>query len=415
LHIGACEKGVLTKFIDFAGSLYPDSLLPEPQAIAKTNGNKAKTSTGSGTRAAEGTDGVKEGGGSGDSDDEEEAHDLGGVCGTCGKELALLPVSKVPKQGWFCDWPGHEGRNVFKNSDPVYGCPTALKCDFCVCQSCMDTIEAARRLQAEADDDAREWEKYTMPKGAAQSTRSEAYYCEVKSVALQQRKDEHDTVLHWRVTFSARGDMSDGPLPDPESSTLIINDNTLLPVQVKVYIRDDFQIQGDLFFDVPVEDFVNVTKEPTFTFASSDYSPATLLSIDNGNDDDDDASFPMCDNGHCMLVYETENECRRCDADVGKCVLRWSCQACVGDYCLSCAPVPVLDLTCPKDEDHKLERLTARPSEYFFKRTKCDECGRVDLPSDPEFYHCKACSYDLCIMCATKQVAESKDMPIGII
>lgn len=49
----------------------------------------------------------------------------------------------ISANGWTCDWRHHRGRNSFRTSDVVYGCPTIHQCDWGICQGCWNKITAS--------------------------------------------------------------------------------------------------------------------------------------------------------------------------------------------------------------------------------------------------------------------------------
>lgn len=56
--------------------------------------------------------------------------------------------------GWICDWPHHQGANSFRNTDPVYGCPTVVQCNWGLCATCYTRCEGAfqRRHRPDTED-----------------------------------------------------------------------------------------------------------------------------------------------------------------------------------------------------------------------------------------------------------------------
>jgi hypothetical protein len=421
LHVGACEKGILTKFIDFAGSLYPETLLPK--------GSKDKEVP---PQSAVGNEPQEEGAAADIEEElaapvhseidatatkeivaEEEPQSVDiSVCAMCTEKLSLQPAGTWGN-GWSCDWPGHEGSNFFQSDDPLYGCPTIAACDWGVCQTCWDMIRATQEAQQETEKEDEDWDICDQPEGT-RSSYSKSYYCDVPRIAFKASDDE--TSFFTCVSYSVRGDLSLGPLQDPSSSRLVVDGRKIVPCGVKVYIRDAFQIQGELLFETPMSDLeAFVTKPVGFIFGSSGFSTAKLI-VPNSQEVLE-CNFPHCTNGHVMVIsdyneggYRAGYECNTCCAV--KRGLRWLCKDCTDDFCFSCEPVQPMQPTCGKNSEHILERRTTNPKEYRGS-ARCDKCRRTNLAQDPEFYHCKdGCEYDFCLKCATEQIAKAAASPV---
>lgn len=325
------------------------------------------------------------------------------VCGKCSEKISRKPIGTWGN-GWTCDWPGHEGANRFLRSDPLYGCPTIKGCNWGVCQACWDNIQATQRAQMQAENEDADWDICDQPEGT-RSKFNDSYYCDVQRVACKVSDDK--STFYTCVSYSVRGDTSLGALQEPSTSHLVINGRNVAPSEVKIYIRDPFQIQGDLIFVTPIGQLTEfITKPVGFVFGSYGYSTAKLI-VPNSQEVHE-CRFPTCRNGHLMPIsdytgagYSTGYVCDKCR--VGKRGLRWFCQPCTSDFCFSCDPVQPMQPVCLKQ--HTLERRTTNPKEYR-GHARCDKCKRTNLPNDPEFYHCKdGCKYDLCLKCASRQIA----------
>lgn len=67
-------------------------------------------------------------------------------CDKCKMPVRLQPAGF--SSGWTCDHSGHTGSNIFPANGPkhpLYGCPTAKACSWCVCQACWDAFSPKNR------------------------------------------------------------------------------------------------------------------------------------------------------------------------------------------------------------------------------------------------------------------------------
>ena len=325
------------------------------------------------------------------SEDDDNHHAM--MCNVCDSSLQLYPPGTW-SDGWTCDWPGHEGPNEgFKASDPVYGCPTINDCDWGVCQKCYEDFHQSLTIQNEQDVAT-----VFQPEGT-KSVYNSSYYCEVQKIAF--KVDENQGLVIFIVYYNVRGDMSLGHLQDPSSSTLRCGSNVYHSTDIKVYFSDLYQNRGELIYHIPPNDIeLFGTEKVEFIFGESSYSAARLIMP---NSTYHECNFPKCSSGdHTMTISDYHDGSYRGGFGCDVCRLlkngfRWFCGECQSDKCFSCEPIQVMNVQCPTG--HDLERCSG--NKHGARR--CDLCKRSGLVHDPEFYHCTADGYDLCLACASKQ------------
>lgn len=420
---------MLTKFIDFGASLYPDSIeaiKKDPSTAPPAEPPKAKVAAAPKPPlpSHSNDDGEAEVEEKEEEAAEETATSAGEVCcGVC-EEPVIRQRNLLPRKfsdlsmfasllicmsfcsvsagtTWSCDFPGHEGDNSFTDEDPLYGCPTCLECNYGVCRACYMSIKDSTAA-IDAEDEDENVLRVDQPEGT-RSKYNDDYYCDIRRVTFQSAEDEGLLMI---ISFNIRGDGSLGPLQDPSTSRVIVGGREVHAKEVKIFIDDYFQKQGDLYFEIP-----NSMQEPftsekvVFVFGSSGYSEATIAIPGS---DYHHCDFPKCTNGHTMTVsefaedgYESGFICNFC-REAKPISFRWFCKSCQDDYCFNCRPCQVMNPSC--QNEHTMERRTTKPAGY--SGVYCDNCGRGGLQHDCEFYHCKdGCNYDLCLSCASEQVA----------
>jgi hypothetical protein len=388
LHVGECNGGNLSKFIDFNPSLYPDSIT----AIADTAPSKPETAVVAPPKAPVAND-------TGTAVEEEE--EVGGdepeneiTCQVCYEHLTLLPAGTW-NDGWRCDWPGHEGENCFTTHDRLYGCPTVHECNWGVCQTCWDTYHNDKTGEVE---DPKESLNVPQPQGT-KSVYNADYYCEVKQVRFEQYDDDH---VRFVVEYNARGDMSLGKLQDPKTSYLECNGVRIPTSDVNTYFSDKYQNRGELVYLLTEDTVTDLLQHKVqFFFGVDGYSGATLILP---NSEYKVVEMPYCPIGHVMTIsdyaegdYASGFCCDLCRA--GKFGFRWFCEHCSSDKCFSCEPLRAMFPKCGMNEDHEL----VRSSGLQYGSRNCDKCKRSRIQGDPEYYHCIEDGYDLCLKCASEQ------------
>lgn len=394
---------MLTKFIDFASSLYPDSIAPikkadpplppsntaavgPPQAMGKTPRQSNNMEEEKDAEAVEGA---------------ESGNDT--KCPTCEQAISLLPSDTVPEDStWQCSFPGHDGPNSYTAQDPCYGCPTATDCAWLMCETCYNNIqnsEAAIRAEEEEEQ-----LKIRQPEGT-RSKYNDDYYCDVESLTFKTGEVGEGLLL--TVSYNVRGDGSLGPLQSPSTSKLYVGDNAISSFETKIFIDDRYQKKGDLIYKVPKtyeEDFSS--KKVSFVFGTSGYSEAILFIPGSSYNN---VVFPICSNNHYMLIsdcadgnYQYGYVCNKCRIHKPP-GFRWFCGECNDDYCFNCDPCQPMHPLC--SNAHFMERRTTLPKNY--SSANCDGCGRTQLQHDSAFYHCaEGCNYDYCLKCSSEQTLQ---------
>eukprot|EP01038_Epipyxis_sp_PR26KG_P008916 gene8916-12024_t len=402
LHVGQCEKGVLTKFIDFSSGLYPDSILPikkDPVVAAPAAVNKPKVVVKAvAVQPADSNEDIEIA--PAEENVLEEPPEGGILCGTCAQPVKLQTDVLPPGIAWSCDFPGHEGPNEYTSEDPIYGCDNCLECQWAVCETCFNNIQqSAAAISAQENENEM---AVDQPEGT-RSKYNDNYYCDVKKVTF--RSAEHGLMMI--VSFSERGDGSEGPIQEPSTSRISIGETEIEASESQIFIRDYYQIQGDLHFFIPTtmqNEFF--TEKVGFMYGASGYTEA-LISVPGSTYCNN--QFPVCKNNHIMPVsaynegnYRAGYVCNTCrEAKTG---FRWFCGDCTDDFCFSCVPLQAMKPVCLNG--HPMDRLTTKPAHY--SSANCDVCRRKGLQHDCEFYHCnEGCNYDLCIGCASLQIAQT--------
>lgn len=310
---------------------------------------------------------------------------------------------------WGCDFPGHEGPNDFRTPQLYYGCTSAMTCNYALCPTCYDMIQHSKTVIASTEAKKNQGQSkhddeitVDQPQGT-RSRYNDDYYCDVEQITLRAQDDNS---VHVAVTFNVRGDGSLGGLQDASSSRIHLAGNELHSINQTIYIADYYQQRGELLFVVPasLKDAFYSTRV-TFVFGASGYSDA-LLTFPGSTYRD--TSFPRDAKGHVMIIsnysqsgYRTGFICDICRSHKPV-SYRWFCQTCHADQCFRCTPSQVMHPVCSRR--HSMDRYTSKPKSYGSVR--CDVCRRRQLENDPEFYHCEDCKYDLCLTCASKQVAQ---------
>ncbi len=327
-------------------------------------------------------------------------------------------------ENWSCDWPGHEGANAFHGKDCFFGCPTVMTCNWCVCEQCVNIMEAlAAETHTDSDkdftNDAENEDTFApvitmQPAGTVSKyTSNDKYYCQVKCITVSAVRDTDavtkEVSVHLTLDFNLRGDGSLGPLQDPAASTLHVSvdedaeEIVFRPVSLVVYTRDVYQITGLLHYDIPPTACPSLfQKRVTFQCGSSGYSLALLVIPESTYRSDD---RPICTRDHqmvmsdyCLEGYVTGYVCNKCRSL--KKGTRWLCLQCHDDYCFDCSPASLLDPLCLRR--HVMVHTFKKPPEYG-GAPRCDCCKKEGLQTS-DFYHCTPCGYDLCVSCAHKSV-----------
>eukprot|EP01033_Poteriospumella_lacustris_P005209 gene5209-3720_t len=304
LHVGECDKGILTKFVDFSAALYPETLEPKNCRLPPPGG--ASYDEGDNQVEDEKQDEEEEAPAAEEETDVEPPQapptdDEGNgevYCQKCQSGMIANSLGELPPGiPWGCDFPGHEGPNNFQTPQLYYGCASAMTCNYALCPTCYEMIQHSKTVIASS---------------------------EAKKNQGQSKHDNEITV------------------DQPQGSTYR------------------------------------------------------------------DTSFPRDAKGHVMIIsnysqngYRTGFVCDICRTHKPV-SYRWFCQSCHADQCFRCTPSQVLHPVCSRR--HSMDRYTSKPKSYGSVR--CDLCKRRQLENDPEFYHCEDCKYDLCLTCASKQVAQ---------
>eukprot|EP01033_Poteriospumella_lacustris_P014737 gene14737-10542_t len=371
LHVGECDKGILTKFVDFSAALYPETLEPKNCRLPPPGG--ASYDEGDNQVEDEKQDEEEEAPAAEEETDVEPPQapptdDEGNgevYCQKCQSGMIANSLGELPPGiPWGCDFPGHEGPNNFQTPQLYYGCASAMTCNYALCPTCYEMIQHSKTVIASS---------------------------EAKKNQGQSKHDNEITV--------------DQP-QDASSSRVHLAGTELRSIDKTIYITDFYQQRGELLFVVPAslkEAFYST--RVTFVFGASGYSDA-LLTFPGSTYRD--TSFPRDAKGHVMIIsnysqngYRTGFVCDICRTHKPV-SYRWFCQSCHADQCFRCTPSQVLHPVCSRR--HSMDRYTSKPKSYGSVR--CDLCKRRQLENDPEFYHCEDCKYDLCLTCASKQVAQ---------
>ncbi len=331
-------------------------------------------------------------------------------------ESTDIDLLHTPGNGWTCDWPGHEGRNGFTQSDPLYGCATIMKCQFGVCQKCWNDIaaaEAVAKKQAAVAPKVTNKTEATVQLNNTYSRYNADYYCEVKRVVTRTIDNGAVEVV---LTFNIRGDGSLGALQEPQSSHLLIGSTKLTCTKAVIATKDIFQITGELIYTISVAMKDNLlTEKIGFVFGQSGYTTATLQVPNSINAE----SVPLCGQNHKMVEsdfhgggYATGYVCNKCRKS--KKGSRWLCQGCQDDYCFDCVPsqsgatsttaTAAVSGAKSKAPPVCTNRHVMEISDYrgggYATGYVCNKCRKSKTGSR---WLCKACQDDYCLSCEPKR------------
>lgn len=317
-----------------------------------------------------------------------------------------------------------------------------------------DTIHAVERAAATTTTTpAQISEEQTQPAGTISKFLPDSY-CVISSVKVQQLLPSNSNSLQVSLTVCLFRYLDGGylsfdtqeQLQDPIHSRLFISapiSNPDLSSQQADVIQassidfnscdNNFQMTGYITFEITEDSVSSLLFTDMVEFEFGDTGSRTLLHIPDSQYPSSsccDESSPKCEMGHVMIIskfsafgYGEGYLCNSCKRAM-KSQERWICLLCIYDLCFTCCKPSVktgADMgsdviafagRCTKG--HDLLKINRYPRYYMSPgMIVCDDCrGHDIIQRFGDAYHCRQCSYDLCIPCLQNKVNNLTRVPL---